>query len=396
MRIACFTDTYLPQRDGVVTTILNMREEMAKKGHRTFIFATGTQKQKKENRDADVHYHSSLPFMPYPEYRIAVFPVRAAAMVREQKCDIIHTHGMAGMGMAAYLTARALDMPLVGSFHTLIPETMHYLSKSKVVKSMGKQLTWNYLKWYFNKCDIVTVPGEWVAELVRKHGIRNVRVVPLGIQPKKFAKAKGGGFRRAHGLGKAPVILYVGRIVEEKNIETLIRSAIYVLEEMPDAKFVIVGKGPAERKFAQMARQEGVAKAFVFTGFLPEDALPEAYAACDVLAFPSTFETLGLVALEAMACGKPVACADHGPLREIVVEGKTGAHFKPASPEACAEAIVRVYKARRRFARACKRTAAAHSAARCADAMLLAYKEAIAKKRKARKRGILGGLGLKQ
>jgi len=377
MRIAFFTDSYLPQRDGVVSTIVNFRKELEKEGHEVFIFAAGSRKDKRENKDAHVFYHTAIPFKPYPDYKVALFPVSSISKVRQLKVDIIHTHSMASMGVAAYAAAKALGKPLVGTFHTLVPQATHYISRHRMVRKISGHLLWNYLKLYYNRCCTVMAPSKWIGGLIASKGIRNVVVVPPGIYAEKFAKGNGEAFRERFGLGNAPVIMYVGRVAEEKNLETLIKSAIFVLEEMPKAKFVIVGKGPAQKKYAELARREGIGRSFVFTGFVKDEELADAYHACDVLAFPSTFETLGMVALEAMACGKPVASADHGPLREVVREGVNGALFNPKSPDQCAEAIARVYKARRRFAPACRKTAAEYSAGKSARKLVQVYERAV-------------------
>jgi 1,2-diacylglycerol 3-alpha-glucosyltransferase len=386
MRIAFFTDSYLPQRDGVVSTIVNFRKELEKEGHEVFIFAAGSRKDKRENRDAHVFYHTAIPFRPYPDYKVVLFPVRSLAKVRSLKVDMIHTHSMAGMGVAAYASAKALGKPLVGTFHTLLPEATHYISRHSMVRRIGKRLLWNYLRLYYNRCGTVMVPSKWIGELIASKGIRNSVVVPPGIYPERFARGNGNAFREKHGLGKAPVIMYVGRVAEEKNLETLIKSAIFVLEEMPKAKFVIVGKGPAQKNYAELARRQGIGRSFVFTGFVKDEELPDAYHACDVLAFPSTFETLGMVALEAMACGKPVAAADYGPLREVVRENVNGGLFNARSAEQCAEAIVRVYKARRRFAPACRKTAAEYAAGKSVRKLVQVYEKALRQRDERRKR----------
>ena len=106
MRIAFFTDSYLPQWDGVVSTILGFRKELEREGHEVYIFAAGSRKDKEENKDPHVYYHASTPFKPYPEYRVALFPYLSERRVRKLGIDVIHTHGMATMGLAALTIAK--------------------------------------------------------------------------------------------------------------------------------------------------------------------------------------------------------------------------------------------------------------------------------------------------
>ena len=380
MRIAYFTDTYLPQHDGVVTTILNSRRELERGGHEVYVFAAGSRQDKRQNADPRAFYHASAPFKPYPAYRIALFPFFAERTVKRLKIDLVHTHGMASMGLAALATSARLHLPLVGTFHTMVPDATHYITKSKAIGRLGKRLMWRYLKWYYNRCDHVIAPSRWVAKILAEKGIGNVHVVHPGVDATRFslrARLGGKAFRKEHRIGSGPFVLHIGRVALEKNIETFIKSAIYVLEELPECKFMIAGRGPAEKHYRALVKAEGVGHAFRFAGFLPDDELPHAYGAADVLAFPSTFETLGLVALEAMACGTPVACADHEPLNEVVEEGKKGAIFSPHDPEACAAAIVRVYKRRGRMGSAARSTALKYEMRKSTAKLIDVYEKAL-------------------
>jgi len=126
-------------------------------------------------------------------------------------------------------------------------------------------------------------------------------------------------------------------LCSRKNIDLLIDSALIVREEIPDAVFVIVGTGPASKYYQARVREKGFRRFFVFTGFVPDAELPKAYAACDVFAFPSAFETQGLVALEAMACAKPVACLSDSAASELVEGYGCGVTFKNKASDCAAQ-----------------------------------------------------------
>ncbi|RLG20088.1 hypothetical protein DRN67_00870 [Candidatus Micrarchaeota archaeon] len=381
MKIAFFTDSYLPQWDGVVSTIMGFRKELERQGHEVYIFAAGSRRDKAQNKDSHVYYHTSVPFKPYPAYRVALFPYISERRVRKLGIDIIHTHGMATLGLAALTISKITKIPMVGTFHTMVTDATHYISSSQTVKRIGKKLAWKYLKWYYDNCEAVLAPSEWTCKLLRRKGIRNVIAVHPGIDTKRFKPGiKGREFRKKYGLGNSPVVLHIGRIVLEKNIGLLIRAAPYVLKKIPNCKFVIAGKGPAEAKYKRMVERKGLEKSFVFAGFLPGKMLPRAYAGSDVLAFPSTFETLGIVALEAMACGLPVACADHGPLKSMVKNGRNGIRFNPKSPKGCAEAIVRVYKGRERLGSAAAKMAEKYDTGMCVKRLVEVYEKVLEKK----------------
>jgi len=378
MRIAFFTDTYLPTRDGVVTSLLNTRGELERRGHDVFVFCAGSLKAKRENKDPRVFYHTSAPFRPYPEYRIALFPFLSERKVRKLGCKLIHTHGMATMGLAALAISRALGIPLIGSFHTLVPEATHYISKGGALRRLTKRIAWSYVRWYYNQCDRVIAPSNAIAQLLSQHGFLNIRVAPNGIDVERFnPRISGSVVRRRLGLVGNPIILHVGRVALEKNLEVLIKSALLIQEDEPDARFVIAGAGPALDYYKRLAEKEGVGRSFFFTGFVPDSELPAYYAACDVFAFPSKFETQGLAALEAMACGKPVAGANYLAIRDFLKSGHNGFLFDPDSPDECASAVLSALKKKRALARNARRTAERYSIPRCTTRLLKIYDEVL-------------------
>ena len=377
MRIAFYTDTYLPNRDGVVTSILTFRRGLEEKGHEVCIFASGSSKAKKENEDPDVFFHLSTPFKPYPQYRIALFPFLSQMKLKKMGVEIVHSHGMATMGLAAERAARSLGVPYVGTLHTLIPNATHYVAPGTGrIKAAAESLAWNYLKWYYNKCDAAVAPSQIVRTMMEEHGIRNVRTIPNGIDVKRLnPSVKEGPVRDWWKLRGKKVIMHFGRLVLEKNIKLLIDSALMVLEDEPDARFLIVGTGPAAQHYRELARKKGVDKYFTFTGFIEDKRVPSYYACADAVTVPSKFETQGLVTLEAMACGKAVAGADYLATREIIKDGENGYLFNPDDPDDCAKKLVAALHASRKLKHNARKTAEGYSIGKCTDKLLALYKE---------------------
>ena len=376
MRIAFYTDTYLPNRDGVVTAVLNFKRELERRGHEVYIFAAGSRKAKQENRDPRVFYHISTPFRPYPQYRIAVFPFLSERTVRRLGIDVIHSHGMAMMGLAADRAAHDLRIPYAATLHTLIPLATHYITRIPTVKMLAKKALWKYLAWYYGRCDAPIAPSHVIKELMEQHGIRGVRVIPNGIDTGRLTPdAPAGPIREWWGLGQKKVVLYLGRIALEKNLEVLIRAALLVAEEEPDVRFLIVGTGPAARYYKELVRKSNVDRYFVFTGFVEDRWVPSYYVSADAVVVPSKFETQGLVTLEAMACGRPVAGSDFLATREIVRDGYNGHLFDPDDPEDCAEKIILTLKEKERLGKNALKTAEEYSIERCTDRLLALYEE---------------------
>ena len=371
MKLAYFTDTYLPNRDGVVTSMLNFRRELEKRGHEVYVFSPGTKEAKKANTDKNVFLYTSTAFKPYPDYKIALFPFFSSSKVKELGIDIVHNHGLATMGLAAYAAKRRLALPSLWSFHTLIPEATHYLSRSAFVKRLASRAAWRYLQWYRGLFPVATAPSRYTQSILTSHGIAT-DFLPNGIDTKRFINVDSSFFKSKYDLEGKTVFLHVGRLVHEKNIDLLIDAALIVREEVPDAVFAVVGSGPLMDYYTKRVKRAGLARFFVFTGFLPDQMLPEAYSACDVFAFPSRFETQGLVALEAMACGKPVACAADSAASELIDEGKNGISFKDNADD-CADALIQAAQNSAKLGRNARKRALAYSVEKCTDRLLDLY-----------------------
>lgn len=330
MRIAFFTDTYLPNTDGVVTAINNYRTELEKRGHTVYIFSPGTKKQKEENRDKYVNYFTSASFKPYPDYRIAIpnfFSI--VKVLKDLDLDIIHSHGIATTGLAAIYCSQKLKVPALASFHTLVPEAVHYITSHAQIQQFLQAAAWKYLKWYYSHFEKVIVPTNYIMKLLNQHEITNIIIQPSGVDTEYFGNLDNGEkLRKSFGIPKKyRIVLFVGRVVLEKKIEMIIESAQSVINIIPETKFLIVGKGPAENYYKEMVRKKGLDKHFIFTGYLNSDILLSAYGAADAFVFPSMFDTQGLSVIEALAAGVPTVVKKDSATSEFIEDDKNGYHF---------------------------------------------------------------------
>jgi len=344
MKIAFFTETYLPNIDGVVTSILRTSNELKKEGHQIIVLTAGEKRKDTKFDGNPVHYFKSLPFPPYPTYKLALFPMREAEeIVRKFNPDIIHTHGMGPMGIVALLIAKRLGKKVVGTMHTNIQEATHYVSRFKIVQRVAKRIAWRYLKWYFNQCDAVIAPSKYMEKECIVHGIRRVYAISNGIDL-RFLKP---GKRRL--WADKTVALYMGRIVKEKNLDVVIKAAKRVEQKIPNIRFVIVGSGPAEEYYKKIVRKQNIEPLFVFVSGVQPNEVLTFYQNADIFVFPSIFETQGLAGIEAMACGLPVAGADYLAIPEFVKNGKTGYLFNPKNVKECAEAVIKAIQNRKKM-----------------------------------------------
>ncbi|MEM3876828.1 MAG: glycosyltransferase, partial [Candidatus Micrarchaeaceae archaeon] len=174
--------------------------------------------------------------------------------------------------------------------------------------------------------------------------------------------------------GYEHIVLYLGRVSKEKRIDTMIKAARRIKRK--DVRFVIAGTGPALDHYKRLAAHYKLDGRVIFTGFVNDRDLPEYYAASDVLCMPSTFETQGIVTLEAMACNKPVVGADYMALKDLIIDGFNGEKFAPKSSIDCARKITKALDDKGMY-RGMLATARKYSIEKTTDKLLNVYKEVI-------------------
>ncbi len=344
LKIAFYTDTFLPAHDGVVTSIMNFRKELMKRGHEVYIFASGINKTKQMIADKkDIYIIKGMKFKKYPQYNLALMPFTSASKLTEINPDIVHAHTPFIMGTWALAMAKMNKIPIVSTFHTMFTEKsviQEYASKHAV--SFLQKYSWKYARFYYNRCNAVMAPSQAIQELLEKKGIPNSIVVPNAVDINRFnSKVQGGKIRRKMLKNRnEKLVLYVGRISREKKIETMLKAAKNLNDE--NIRFTFVGTGPALNYYSKMSSRLGLSDKVSFTGFVDDKILPSYYASADLFCIPSTFETQGIVSLEAMASGKPVVGADSLALKEIIKNGKNGEKFVPNDSKDCAKKIKKV------------------------------------------------------
>lgn len=367
--------------DGVVKSITTVRPELEKRGHEVFVFTSGTRSDAKANRDSRVFFYRSLKFPAYPQYKIALFPYYSARKkASDLSLELVHCHGMAAMGIAGRKAGRDLGLPVVGSFHTLLPKGIQTIAKRRWTRKLGEAFLWRAMEWFYRPLDLVISPSESIRKVLAEHAIPSM-VVPNGLDVKKyFPESKGAARKKiASKIGLKPgekLVLSAGRMSKEKNSDLVVKSAAGVLSEC-NARFVFTGDGPARKEVEGLAAKSAFARKIVFTGFVSEQELLELYRAADVFVTASTFETQGMALLEAMACGTPVVGADSLAIPEVVQEGKNGFLFTPGDSQELSRKVVSVLEADRKkyssLQRHARSTAEKFSVPRCTNKLFEAY-----------------------
>lgn len=339
MRIAMFTDSYLPAKDGVVNSILLTKRGLERLGHEVFIFAP--EPWDKADREGGVYYFRSTAFRSYPGYTVPIYPTNKCEILSKLNVDVIHTHGLLFMGVRSMFAAHTLVKPVVVTFHTMVTEAAQYYARLPIPEWMTTRLFWVYLRQLLERADAVVAPTESIRQELLKYApdMRRVDVIPTGVDCQRFDPANDGSIvRQRYGLDGEKVLMHVGRVAREKNIDLVLDGFSLLVDDEPDARLLIVGEGPARKHHMQKAREKGLEDRVIFTGFVPDSELPQFYAACDAFTIASKFETQGLAALEAMATGKPVAGINYRAVAELIRPRENGFLFED-DPGSCAEAM---------------------------------------------------------
>jgi glycosyltransferase involved in cell wall biosynthesis len=333
MRIALFTETFLPKVDGIVTRLRHTVENLQRHGDEVLVICPDGGLT--EYRGAKIYGVSGVPLPMYPELKMA-FPRPSIGTVLEDfKPDLIHVVNPAILGLGGIYFAKSFNIPLVASYHTHLPQYLQHYGLGAL-----EGLLWELLKAAHNQAQLnLCTSSAMVQELVSR-GIERVDLWQRGVDTEMFQPHLKSRQMRSHlsqGNPDQPLFLYVGRVSAEKQIEEI----KLVLDAIPHARLAIVGDGPAREELE--AHFAGTNTHFV--GYLHGLELGSAYASADAFIFPSRTETLGLVLLEAMAAGCPVVAAASGGITDIVTDGVNGYLFDPLDKEGAIAATQRLLNA---------------------------------------------------
>jgi 1,2-diacylglycerol 3-alpha-glucosyltransferase len=364
--------------DGVVNSIRNTKIALEKLGHEVIVIAPGD-RENWNSSEKDTLYCRAIEFRRYPGYRIAIYPTKSDLFfLEEHGVDIVHSHGVAFMGLKGMWAARELGIPMVLTFHTMILDAVPYYTTPRPGSGIIRKLISLYLRGFLHHCGVVVAPTR--AVLRELEGIaprmRRKAVVPNGVDVDRFRPGLDGRpVRERHGLEDGEVLLYVGRVAPEKDVGFLIEAFPRILERRSDMRLLLVGTGPSLGRFERVVEKMGLKDKVVFAGFVSDQDLPHYYAACDVMASASRFETQGLVALEAMACGKPVVAVNYRAFPDYLKEEANGFLFEPGDVEGFCDAVLKALDCDGDLKDRARKTAEEFSLERCTAKLLAIYEE---------------------
>lgn len=335
MRIAQVSSWFYPHLGGVESHVLSLSRELAARGHQVTVVTTRNDPISREREDVD-GFHVVRMKPRAVLLRTPIAPKIRAAL-QGLSVDLIHAHSPPPLSAHnASRVSRSRRIPFVVTYHcdVQIPSPFGRMIESLYRRTFGAST--------LRHADKVIVTTRTYAATSRAVWRYNPVIIPNAVDHQRFnPNVDGSRIRARLGIrADRSIVLLVGRIVPHKGVEHLIEAARYV----PDAEFLIAGEGTSLEGMKRLALEMGVGDHVRFLGRVSQENLPKVYAACDVFALPSVsrLEAFGIVALEAMATGKPVVVADIPGVREVIEDGREGLLADPVNPQDLAQKIRRL------------------------------------------------------
>lgn len=337
MRIGLFTDSYPPYINGVSTSVAMLKRALEKKGHIVYVVTVSNNALKYEyDEEERIVRVPGIPIGIY-DYRLSrIYPLSMINTMKNWKLDVIHSHTEFGIGILARLLAKQFDIPLVHTYHTLYEDYTHYITHGYFDKS-SKKIVEYLTKFYCDKtAHELIVPTNKIYKLFKEkyEFKKNIHIVPTGIEVERFYtenvdKSYVQALKKKLNIQKKDfVILFVGRLASEKNVEFLLNAHKKIVEKHSNIKLVIVGDGPDKESYEQLATDLGISKNVIFTGKAAWEEMPFYYHCADVFATASTTETQGLTVIEAMAASVVPLCINDESFLGTVTDELNGLIFE--------------------------------------------------------------------
>ena len=337
MRIGIFSDAYTPYISGLVTSEVMLKKALEKQGHEVYVVTANLESFKYEyDEDEKVLRIPGIPTGIYDSRLTSIYPIQAVNKIKNWKLDVIHSQTEFAIGAFARIIAKQYNIPLVHTYHTMYEDYIYYITKGYFEKS-SKKLVEYLTKFYCEKTATeLIVPTSKTYKLFKeKYRVeKNINIIPTGIEVDRFyteniKQKELENLKKLLKINKRDfVILFVGRIAEEKNIEFLIKAHKDLVEEHKNIKLLIVGDGPDKDAYERLSKDLGLDKNIIFTGKAAWEEMPYYYHIANVFTSASKTETQGLTVIEAMASNLVPVCMKDEAFESMITEELNGLLFE--------------------------------------------------------------------
>lgn len=340
MRVALFTETYVPYINGVVTHVKLLREGLEALGHEVLVVCADPDIYHYRLEDG-VLYCPGVSFKKFYDYGLAS-PVSAARLkyVKDFNPDVIHIHTEFGVGFSGAAMAKILGVPLVYTLHTMYDDYLYYIAPKKAPKqfiTIAKRTTHAYAKNLGEWATALTGPSKKVEEYFREIGVNKpVHIIPNPVEVNLFTPdcaddEQRGNIRARFGVGeKDMLVCFCGRLGKEKSVDVMLDFWAQKVKKEDRIKLLIIGEGPAKEELEEQAAALGISDQVHFAGKVMHDDLPPYYASCDLYITTSLSDTNSISMLEGMSTGLPVLHIRDELNKGQVVDGVNGYIFRDA------------------------------------------------------------------
>jgi 1,2-diacylglycerol 3-alpha-glucosyltransferase len=346
MKILFTTESYYPIIDGGAVAQHRIVHELIKKGHDVRVIAPAFSfKNTVEAENGSTIYRPRafvLPFYMNNKYHFAPFPIFfVKKIIEEFKPDVINVCSPYPISLCAMILAKKKHIPIVGSIHILPENVLAPFFSSSFYPTMVKYI-WKYLVYFYNRVDWATVPTQTGAAMYQAKGLKTA-VMPIsnGVNTEMFKPTNNGEYlRERFNIPKKPLILYTGRINQEKNVDVLVKAIPSVLKDV-DAHFLFCGSGGLKPEMMKLTHDLGVDTHTTFIDFLDWADYPNIFALADVFVMPAESELQSIVTLEAIATGVPPVVVNKGAVPELA-SAQNGLVFEPQDSTQLAKNIIKI------------------------------------------------------
>ncbi len=398
MRIGIFTETYTPYISGLVTSEIMLKKSLEKLGHEVYVVTANLESFKYEyNEEERVLKIPGIPTGIYDSRLSSIYPVRAVNKIKSWHLDVIHSQTEFAIGTFARLFAKQYNIPLVHTYHTMYEDYIYYITKGYFEKSSKKLLEY-FTKFY---CDTTAteliVPTNKTYKLFKeKYKFeKNINIIPTGIEVERFYEENIDNnelkeLRKSLNINKNDfILLFVGRLAEEKNVEFLIKAQKKLNENNHNIKLIIVGDGPDKEKYEDYAKSIDLEENVIFTGKAAWEDMPYYYHLADAFVTASKTETQGLTIIEAMASSVVPVCMRDEAFQSMVTEDLDGLFFE--TEKEYTDHILRLYnnpKELEKFNKQARIQAESYSSKYYGERVLEVYNRAIKEKQAENRYGL--------
>lgn len=338
MRIAIFSDTYMPYINGVATSSYILRNELMKLGHEVVVVTSELPSDSEYDEDDELVLRvPGLELQVLYGYRAcSVYSFKGMREIKRLNIDVIHVQTEFGIGIFGRIAGEALNVPVVYTYHTMWIDYSHYVNPAnlKTVDSVVKKAIARVSKFYGDNCTELIVPSLKTKEALETYGLKNknIYIIPTGLELETFNPANKNQLeiekiKKQYNLDDKFVITFLGRIAPEKSIEVVIEAIKEVVKKKSNVVCLIVGGGPQLDELKELVKKDEIEDFIIFTGPQPAPMVPSFYHVSNLFVSASISETQGLTYIEAMASGVPVIARHDDQLEDIIDDKVNGFFF---------------------------------------------------------------------